>query len=72
MIGDKLIDWQLLCIAFGRDKETEYDGITYDGTEDNLREELEDCGFEEKDIEKIVTDIRTLRRILVLGNHCTL
>ena len=67
MIGDKLIDWQLLCIAFGRDKETEYDG-----TEENLREELEDCGFEEKDIEKIVTDIRTLRRILVLGNHCTL
>ena len=51
------IDWELLAYAFATGEPPEY------GYEEYLREYLEDSGFEEESIEKILSDVVTLRKI---------
>ncbi|MCL6477067.1 MAG: hypothetical protein K6T65_01500 [Peptococcaceae bacterium] len=55
------IDWTLLMIAF-----TGPGAVQYDGTEESLKNELEESGFEEEDVKKIVSDVKILRRIIGL------
>lgn len=54
----KPIDWDLLSIAFGGTP------IEYDGSDVDLRHQLELSGFEDEHIDKIVNDARLLRRII--------
>ncbi|WP_104373492.1 hypothetical protein [Desulfocucumis palustris] len=59
-----MINWELLDMAFGGDSPP----IQYDGTDGDLRKQLQNHGFENPHIEKIISNARLLRRV-VGGNY---